>query len=442
MVPQPWGAPLYIALGHLVSFFSTDSNLPWMLTFWLSALPGALAVGFTYLAIREMKLGEKLALVGAGVLLACSIFLTQATVLREHMLPIMFVAAAYYFHVKGKYKLTVAMLGLGSAVHVIVGVLSVLWLVVLWKQWKPKLKSLIVVWVITGVAPYLLILGLMVADTPRWLAGGLSLPAVDNWLGSVGTIGQISVYDFPRRFYQALYIIIPAFGVALIPLLVGAWSNWKHKLLIATTLLYGLWLYATNIDETTWTFLSFAAPAAAVAAVVGLTKLPKWSTQAVMCGVVVLLGVNGILLNNAFLTNNRPEAMNYYQDAQALPSNALFLVLGGGPSQLGAVYFTTTDWGKDLAPVYLTDKDGVDQAVYKNYVKWISESKGLVGKNFIEQVHNALASGRPVFAQALRIPAWRKVIDADYITIPYNASFDQVVAEKSEHLELPEKIKQ
>ncbi|MCJ7761443.1 DUF2723 domain-containing protein, partial [Candidatus Bathyarchaeota archaeon] len=89
MTPQPFGSPLYVMLGQFLNLFPGDLVIK--MTMMLSVLPAAITVAVVYLIVRARGHGQKLALLGSGILLACGIFLSQATVLEEYTLASMFV---------------------------------------------------------------------------------------------------------------------------------------------------------------------------------------------------------------------------------------------------------------------------------------------------------------------------------------------------------------
>lgn len=434
-MPQPWGAPLYISLGHFIRLFVDSSSMPWAMAFWLSAVPSGIAVGFVYLICKELKLSEGLSILGAGLLLGCGIFLTQAVVVREHALPAAFAVVALWFYVRKSYKMTALMLGLGSAVHVIVGVMSLFWLIVCWREFKPYLKQMLAIWFTVGAGPYILIMTMMAMDTPRWLCGPLSIRSIDNWLGSVGTIGTMSVWDLPKRILHFSVILPAAFGLALIPIVAGAWKQWDRRVKRVLLASFGLtlWLYFTNFDETTWTYLCFGVAMASILAVVGLSKMPTWTTKAIILSCVVLLTVNAVVLNNRWLNDKHPEAMTYWESLQAIPPDSAIITMGGGPYQLGAIYATTQPWGDNIAPIYLIEreedyKDTDDLKSlnhgYRSYVKYLCESRGLTGLYWYELAISSMETGRPLYiVYDKQSDDWKEKIDARFVMEPFDTTF-------------------
>lgn len=429
MAPQPYGSPLYILLGHLLHAFSPES-LVWTMTLFLSVIPAAITVGTVYLIIRELGLNKWFALLGAGVLLGCGVFLSQATVLEEYSLATMFVTLAFYFHLRKQWKLTALMLGLGTAVHVIVAAITFLWVCTNWREWKQAWKPMAGIYILAGVLPYSLILVLMALDTPRLVAGNLTLSSLNAYLGSTGTIGAISLVETPRRLLEAGEVILLSFGVSLIPMVKGLQRPWGRFAVPAIVLIgFCLWLYITDSDETTWTFLTFCLPIASVAVAVGVSRLPRWVFAATGICTLSLISVNAVYLNADRLTREQDRAMSYYTAMMELPAGAYMALPSGGPYGLGAIYVMTQR--EDLTSIFLQKQEGWDNQDYRDYIQWVSSHRGLEGENWVEQIDYCLDNGKPVFiGYAIQPPEWQEVINERYELKEYNGFFKEIVSRK------------
>ena len=100
MAPQPYGSPLYIVLGHLINML--PGSLVDNMTILLSVLPAAITVGLVYLIVYKMTENARIGIVCAVVMLGASIPLSQATVLEEYSLCVMFVVMAFYMYLLDK----------------------------------------------------------------------------------------------------------------------------------------------------------------------------------------------------------------------------------------------------------------------------------------------------------------------------------------------------
>lgn len=399
MVPQPFGSPLYITLGHVVNTIFPN-NLPAAMTIILSVIPAAITVGLVYLILRALDLDHKYAILGAVALLACGVYLSQATVLEEYAIATMFCTLGLYCHTKKHYTLTALFLGLGTAVHVIIGAIACLWAAVSYKEWRTSWKSMLPTFIVCGVLPYSLILALMASpSTPKWIAGNLSLESLNSYLGSTGTVGALALQATPQRLSEAIPIILLSFGPLLIPLAKGLQKPHLKLFPIAcVTLGFCLWLYITDSDPSTWTFLTFTAPVACIVIGIGLSHLPKWYYHASVGFLAVLLIANSILLNANVLTDQYPIARNYYESTTALPAGSSLVVSHGGPYGLGAMYIAAQ--GKPVELILMEGEEGWNSTAYQDYLEWSS----IPGDNWIEQVEYCLDYNIPVYIHYAILP--------------------------------------
>lgn len=408
MVPQPFGSPLYITLGHIVNAIFPN-NLPAAMTIILSVIPAAITIGLVYLILRALDLNYKYAILGAIALLACGVYLSQATVLEEYAIATMFCTLALYCHVKKRYTLTAVFLGLGTAVHVIIGAVACLWAVVSYKEWRSSWKTMLPAFIVCGVLPYSLILALMASpSTPKWIAGNLSLESLNSYLGSTGTIGSLALQSTPQRLSEAIPIILVSFGPLLVPLVKGLQKPHLSLFPIAcVTLGLCLWLYITNSDPSTWTFLTFTMPIACVSTGIGLSRLPKWYYQASIGFLAIMLIANGILLNANLLTKQYPVAHNYYESTTALPANSALVINRGGPYGLGAMYIVVQNHPAEL--ILMESAEGWDSAAYQDYLVQSS----IPGNNWTQQVDYCLDHDIPAYIHyAVLPPEYQENVDS------------------------------
>ena len=120
--PQPFGNPLFVLLGHVLAQF------PGGLVIWMTAVGSCLAsaatVSAVYLITLKLTSKQSLAIVSSLILLGAVVFTSQAVVLSEYPLPVMFTTLAFLFYLHDHRLPTAIMLGLGSACHVMVMVIE------------------------------------------------------------------------------------------------------------------------------------------------------------------------------------------------------------------------------------------------------------------------------------------------------------------------------
>jgi len=394
IVPQPYGSPLYITLGHLVDLL--PGSLPINMTVLLSCLPAAVTVTLVFLIVKHLTSKTTIALTAATIILGASIFLTQATVLEEYSIAVMFVVLAYLFYLKDKKKLTALSLGLGSAIHILVIPIAALWLFLEKKNWRAWAKTL-PIYIASGILPYALIIYLMTTDAPRLLAGGLSLEAINSYLGSTSVFGSLSIFGLPERLLDFFSLIIMSFGLAVIPIWVALKRPWPTYIkLLVIGIAFPIWYYLTCLDPTSWTFMAYSCPFIAIAAGIGLAKVNKaLIIKAVTISATALILLNSVFLNANLLAQKEPFAMDYYNELMSMPDGSAVVTHRGGFESMALFYVMSE--GKDLIPIFFTDSRYISDALYQYYLEWIEKDYGIKGSNTQEQVFDVLGKGVEVY---------------------------------------------
>lgn len=432
IVPQPYGSPLYISLGHFIDLFPGDLVIK--MTILLSCLPAAITVMLVYLIVKHLTNKTHIAVISSVVLLGASIFLTQATVLEQYSLAVMFVALAYYFYLKDKKKLVALSLGLGSANHILVITIALLWLALERKQWRVWARTL-PVYVLCGILPYGLVLYLMTTDAPKLLAGGLSLQAINSYLGSTSVFGTLSIMALPERALDFVSLILMSFGLAVVPIWLAFRRPWAmHIKILIISIAFPMWYYLTCIDPTTWTFMAYACPFIAVAVGIGLTKIKReYMVKAVVVSAVFLVVVNMAFLNAGLLAKEEPKAMEYYNEIQVIPDGSAVVIWRGGFEFMALCYAMSE--GKDLIPIFYTDWNYEDDALYQYYLEWANDHYDLKGDNTQYMVADALSKGILVYSISPTFKKWQPVFETEDIELKHFALVKGVDLEIVVHTE-------
>jgi len=414
-VPQPYGSPLYISLAHLVGLI--PGNLELNMVMWLSVLPAAISVAVIYWTIYKLKSDTQLALIGAGIMLAAGVFLTQATVIEEYSIAVMFFTLAVASRTMAKQGFVVLFLALASAIHIMAVLLTIVWVIYEIKDWRIWLKWSWV-YILFGLAPYGLILYLMGNSQYPWLANGLTWNTINSYLGSSGTAFSLSMHEAPKRALQLVCITLSTYGVALVP----AFKVFKKHGLFALLIIFLFWFYLTDLDYTTWTFTIYAVPLITLLAVYGLAESTSIRRVAVAINIVVLITLNTFFLNAATLNNEKPLARQFYYDTMNLPDGAVVCTSRGGTYTLGMFYVVSQ--GKDLTFNFVTEEKGVGDYSHETWADW-ADANGLPGAYSIDKSVNALAAGKEVFRASYPMPE----LGAErYITEYYNKNYVKVVS--------------
>jgi len=416
IVPQPYGSPLYITLGHFLNLFPGDLVIK--MTVILSCLPAAITVMLVYLIVKHLTNKASIALIASAVLLGAGIFLTQATILEEYSIAVMFVVLAYYFYLKDRKQLTALSLGLGSAVHILVIPIAGLWFILYRKEWQVWAKTL-PVYIVSGILPYGLILYLMSVDTPRLLAGGLSWQAINSYLGSTSVFGSLSILALPERALDFVSLILMSFGLAVIPLWLAFKKPWAmHIKLLIISIAFPMWYYLTCIDPTSWTFMAYSCPFIAIATGIGLSKINNKALISMITSfALMLVAINSVLLNANILAKAEPKAMDYYNEIQAIPDGSAVVIWRGGFEFMALCYAMSE--GKDLIPVFYTDWNYKDDALYQYYLEWVNSHYGLTGDNTQTMVAYALNEDIPVYSITPTFKKWQPVFETEDIELEH-----------------------
>lgn len=405
LVPQPYGSPLYILLGHFINLLPVDLVLG--MTIGLSVIPASITVAITYLIVKKL-FNVRLAIISSLVLLSSAIFLSQATILEEYAIATMFLTLAVYFYVSDKKKLTLLMLGLAGAIHIIAIAIAFLWLVLEFKNIKQWYKNFWIYFLV-GIVPYGLILLLMYLPTPRLIAGDLSLGNLNSYLGSSGTIGSLSIYEAPKRILSFIQIVSISLSLGIVPFVLAfkkPWNNYTRIMIV--TIVFCMWLYITNIDPSTWTFMCFAMPMMCIMIAIGLNKVKLQNEHIALVSMfaIMLIIINSFSLNANLLTQEYSQATKYEQAVKELPDNSCIVLSSGGQYGLGLIYIMSQ--GKDVIPIYYCGDNYENDARYQSYVNYMDSKYNIRGSNTLEQVQDAIKQGKEVYMlNTMLRPEWK-----------------------------------
>jgi hypothetical protein len=311
---------------------------------------------------------------------------------EEYALASMFMTLAVWFKLRGNEKLVWLALGLASAVHFLLAVVSFIWLIVDWKEWRRNLRAL-PIYIVSGILPYSYVLILMAMDTPKMSAGNLSIEGLTQYFqGPAGRItGAISVYEFPLRLKDAGALLLTAFGVGIVPLIVGLKKHFNHKWLIFSPVAFLFLFYLTSFDRYNWTFLTMCVPVVCITIGWGLSKMRRSHIAYITVGTVALLMANSCLMNSNMLTNQYPVARETMNDIMALPNGSVVV---------GIPRFTSIAWycatlGKDVVPLATGYTD--NKSKFDDYIVYLNEEFSLEGNNSFEMIVSAWEDGREVY---------------------------------------------
>lgn len=419
-VPHQWGKPLIVLYIRFLSLFPGDDVIK--LTIALGIIPGAITVMFTYFIARRLTNQTWVAVTGCLVLMGAAIFTTQTTILEQYAFTAMFLTIAFFFQVRGQRKLTLLCLGLTTATHIIGLFLTFLWIACTWREWKEWAK-VIPIYIVAGILPYALILGMMAdPNTPKLVSGGLSLSSINSYLGNTASGVNLALVEAPHRLVQFGQIFTITLGFALVPLVGGLWKPDKLGRIAIAVSAFVVWFYITNLFPSVWKWSTMVLPIASAYIALGLTRLPSWHTRVVTVGAIVLIAANGFMFNASILANSDPQATEYMQALDTLPNNSCIIIPRGG--QYGFTLFYAISEGKNLVPLaqgnpltgtgratfslHDNPEESEDQS-YIDYLAWLNRTYGIEGNNMYEIVQYCLDNSYNIYYGQTLSEIWSEV---------------------------------
>lgn len=348
-------APLYLLMGHVFEMIPFGSEY-WRMSLMSWAFTVATMV-FLYLIVRRLIQGDNgrwygllAALIFGGSMLAFA----QAIIVETYAVVTFFSVAAYYFTLRKNWVMTSIMLGCGLVTHHLI---FLTWIVLFIAHKELRFNTYKVFGKqVTFFSKYFLLsaaflifylyipLSVRFTDQPNmWGNTGFK----DFFQNNIGVftmlVGQLSIYDFPKRVLDTIGILGVSFAVASIPL---AWWIWKYKKLRNEL----LWLFilpiaywVADLAPQTAKYQEASIAWGAIMAVLMLAQLnKKWLISAVTVGAVVMLGVNTWFLDVGRTLDPNLSATQFYQ--QELPK-----------MQDGDIFVTNGAW--EWIEVFLYNKE-------------------------------------------------------------------------------------
>ena len=414
--PQPYGSPLYVLLIKIIPGMGLNPVI-WA-PILLSSIPAAITVTLVASIVQRKTNSNKAAIASSAAILGASIFLTQATIVEEYTFAVMWVVLAFWAWQRDKKWLVMLSIGLGGAVHIIVLAVAGIWAMIEYQNWRNWIKFAPLALLPLGL--YGITLATMAdPNTFKWISGNLSWQSLSNYVGSSSYIGGMAISETPKRLWQALILTVPLFGICWVEIVLVAKNFKQDKLILVclATILFSFWLYLTNKDYTTWTFLCYGIPFAAVLFGIGYNK---WLTQdkevaaILLMQSMILIGLNTMTLNANYLANLSPRAEVYKEQLMDLPGNAVLIVPSGGAFGLGYLYVVSL--GKELTPIMMSPSQTPTERsqVYTDYLEQQKWRTDIAGITTMERINDALAKNYTLYIpQECWAGYWQDIIEVE-----------------------------
>jgi hypothetical protein len=254
----------------------------------------------------------------------------------------MLATGAFYFAMKKKWYWTAIFLGAGLAVHLLAFFVFFIFLVG-FKEYRKNWKALLIT---LSFGLFYLYIPLSSRNAPpMWLpqSGNFVVAQVkDIWSTITGLVGQIAIYDVPKRIIDTIGIVGVSVGVvALIPIVTYFWRKKFYKDVLFWLILIPIGLFISELDMNTFDYTMLAMPFLAIVAMLGLRKMQRASWQRyygwgrALAGLVLVSVIGfGVYNLNYFdigrtLDKNMSITEYYTQELPKIPNGSIYMPLWG-----------------------------------------------------------------------------------------------------------------
>lgn len=344
-------APLYLLTGHLFL------QIPFGTDYWCMSLMSAVftlgTMIFIYLIVRHLLRDNSkrrfYAILASAIFGCAALVIAQAIIVETYAIVTMFSVAAFYFTLKKKWYWAAAMLGMGLITHHLI---FLTWIVLLignkeLRRWKPLLITF-------GFLLFYIYmpLSVMFTDQPNMWGNTTFTDFFENNIGVfMMLVGQLAIYDFPKRILDTIGILGISLGLALIPLV---WylikkKTWKHQLLwlFALPVLY----YGTDLAPQVAKYMTASIAWGAIMAVLGLSMMRiNWRHVVVVVALVPMLAFHAVYFDIGRTLDKDLAATKFYEEElPRLNDGDIFVTMGAW--EWIEVFLYNKENDRDIIPI-------------------------------------------------------------------------------------------
>lgn len=343
-------APLFLLLGHLFLMIPIATEA------WRFALLSALAsMGtciFIYLSIKHHTNNRWYAIIGILVFGSSALVISQSTIIESYALTTMLGMGAYYFSIKKRWWLCAIFLGAGLAVHTL-GIIPIIIILIANKEFR--------CYEYCGIIFLFLLFYLYIPITNKppymWQSPNNSLGTsfiTDNLSTLLMLFGGLSIWDLPKRIFDAIGILGISLTIAVIPLSI-ALKKWKQPLFWLFVL--PIAFYVTNLAPQTYVYMMPSIAAGAILAGIGLKELqkhPTWISHGfngiLAITLIGMLAFNCVYFNVGKTLDPNLSAREFWnKELPKIPDGQILLAQQGW--EWAIVYPYNKDTNKNIIPV-------------------------------------------------------------------------------------------
>jgi hypothetical protein len=349
-------APLFLLLGNLFLRIPFGSD-PWNFAL-LSVFATMISCIFIYLIIKEKTNNKWFGIAGSLIFGSSALVISQSIIIETYALVTMFGVLAYYFCEKKQWIWCCIMLGLGGAVHHLIGIPIIIFMIA-----HKEMRS----WKSIGIMSVFLLFYLYIPITNRapymWQSPNGSLASsflVDNLSTMMMLFGGLSIWEFPKRLLDTIGIIGISFLFALIPIAI-MFKQWKSKLfwLVVLPFVY----YSVDLAPQTYVYCIPGIAFGSIIAGIGLSKIgvnysgkifinlnTKVITGIIIISSIIMLGINCNYFDVGRTLDPNLSARKFYsEELSKIPDGDILLAQQGWEWAMVFVY--NKEEGRNILPV-------------------------------------------------------------------------------------------
>ncbi len=382
-------APLYLIVGHFFTYLPIGTDYYGLAM--LSVIGSIGACFFVYLITRHYTRSKWLSLIATIIYGGSAMAISQGTIVETYAIVTMFMLAAYYFALKEKWWIVTVMLGLGLAIHH----LTIIAAIVIFFSFKPYRKFKYV-FVCALFALFYLYIPITNREPYIWQSESGFFKNFINSLSNTGgmLIGQISIWDLPKRIIEAILVTIVCLGLGVIPAIIALKKyKWTAHSLFWLTIIPILY-WVTDLSPQTYVYALPGLAFGACLAGIGLAKIDrKYATAIIGLSAIGLSLFNFNYFDIGRMLDRNMEAVKYYNSLDAVPDGEILIAQQGWEWTMIFVYNKYE--GRDIIPIcglnltdatyrrLLRDTYGIDTR-YADYGGTIVEKQIAQAKYIIE----------------------------------------------------------
>ena len=289
-----------------------------------------------------------------------ALVISQSIIVNTYATTCMLASGAYYFAVTKHWKLMGLMIGIGLAVHLLMGFVLMV-LLIAYKEYRTNWKALVITFSfiifyiyipLTNRPPYMWLPDPSQVNT-MW-ATITDVVSVINML-----IGSLSIWDLPKRIFDIIGVMGVSIGVITIFPLVYYFKKshkfWRNPLF--WLILVPIVLFMGELDMNTFDYMMIAMPFISVAICLGLSQMvTDYGFKARIFATATLVIVLGLGIFNCIyfdigrtLDSNLSATKLYREEFDKIPDGSIFM-----PNyawEWEAIYKYKMDTGKDIYPI-------------------------------------------------------------------------------------------